>query len=189
MKNGTSRDFTSPRDRLAVLSHFPGRARVRAELFRIVPEVGREVTQRIREEDGVLDAALSAVTGSILVTYDPARLELARLVALFVRLARLHGVAAEAPELTPRAVPQGARVRRALAGLNASIQSLSRGQLDLRTGIPGALAAGGLSMLVFGRRISPAWYDLAFWSFVTFMNLNPLGQAAASTSDDSAGDC
>jgi hypothetical protein len=33
-------------------------------------------------------------------------------------------------------------------------------------------------MLFAGRRLVPAWYDLLFWSFVTFVNLNPPQQAA-----------
>jgi hypothetical protein len=51
--------------------------------------------------------------------------------------------------------------------------------VDLRAAVPGSLAAGGLAMLLFGRRMTPAWYDMIFWSFVTFMNLNrPKDEAA-----------
>jgi hypothetical protein len=37
-------------------------------------------------------------------------------------------------------------------------------------------------MLLAGKRLVPAWYDLLFWGFVSFCNLNP--PAATAPQDD-----
>ena len=55
------------RDRLRLVSHFPGRLRVRAEMFRVMPEVADEVVARLRQEPAVTGTESSAVTGSLLV--------------------------------------------------------------------------------------------------------------------------
>jgi len=64
-------------------------------------------------------------------------------------------------------------VRDALDSWDRVVRRASRGQLDLRAALPGALAAAGVGVLLFGKRRIPEWYDLLFWSFVTFVNLNP----------------
>src|SRR5438128_651660 len=76
-----------------------------------------------------------------------------------------------------RAPRQGAIVRDTLEALERKLRAASSGAVDLRVALPGALAGGGLLMFLAGRRRIPEWYDLLFWSFVTFCNLNPPTQA------------
>jgi hypothetical protein len=176
--NRAPRQPGSPvKDRLELVSHFAGRLRVRASTFRVLPEVGAAVVEHLLGLDGVLDCTTSAVTGSLLVRYDPAKLELPRLVAIIVRTGGLHGltlvVDGEEPE------PPGNRIREVLGGLDRRVRTKARGQLDLRSAIPAALMGTGLTMFLAGRRRVPEWYDLIFWGFVTFCNMNPATSAGA----------
>jgi hypothetical protein len=173
------------RDRLQIVSHFPGRLRVRAEMFRFLPDVADEVVERLSGEPGVSEARVSRVTGSLLVLYTPRALEVPRLVQIVVRAAGLRGIEVDASEDWTQDAPQGVRVRQRLGAYNEALQSATRGKLDLRTSLPGALVATGAALFVAGRRRVPEWYDLLFWAFVTFSNLNP--PARASHGDPSRG--
>jgi hypothetical protein len=162
------------RDRLRIVSHFPGRLRVRAETFRLLPEVADQVARRVAQDPGVTGVDMFRATGSIVIGYEPKRIELPLLVRLIVWEAGLGGVVVDAPAAGQGAaeLSQGERVRSAAASLNDSLQERSGGKVDMRTALPGGLAAGGMAMLLFGRRRMPAWYDLVFWALVTFWNLN-----------------
>jgi hypothetical protein len=169
------------RDRLELVSHFAGRLRVRAATFRVLPEVGAAVVEGLRALDGVFESTTSAVTGSVLVRYDPAKLELPRLVAIIVRLGGLHGLHLVVdPEEQPA---PGQRIREVLGAVDRRARSASHGWLDLRTAAPAALTGTGIAMFLAGRRRIPEWYDLLFWGFVTFCNMNPAGSPQTPPDD------
>jgi hypothetical protein len=146
---------------------------VRAETFRLLPEVADAVAEQLRSESGVREVTTSRVTGSLLVLYEPRELELPRLVQHLVRAGGLAGIEVDADGEWMKNPPQGVRVREALGALNESVRELTGGKVDVRTALPGSLAASGLAVLLAGRWRMPEWYDLLFWSFVTFSNLNP----------------
>jgi len=158
-------------DKLALVSHFAGRVRVRAETFRVLPEVGEEVVSRLLEQDGVESAHASPVTGSVLVTYDPTVVDLPKLVRLIVQAGALQGIALEPAPLPPPS--GGRRMRSSLHAFNLHVNRKSKGALDLKMAVPVALTGSGLLMLARGARRVPEWYDLMFWGFVAFCNLHP----------------
>lgn len=170
--------------RLEVVSHYPGRLRVRARVFRVLPGVAQGVAAHLNEDPAVISVETSRITGSIVIAYDPLRLELTRLVARLVRIAGLHGIRTDACEGTLTRPPQGARLRQRIASCNEALRKLTTDAIDLRTAVPGTFAAGGLAILLFGRRRTPEWYDLMFWGFVTFVNLNSAGSATGRMSHD-----
>jgi hypothetical protein len=176
------------RDRLRLVSHFPGRLRVRAEMFRVMPEIADEVAMRLREEPAVIGTETSRVTGSLLVTYDPDALQLPRLVQLIVRTGRLGGLEVDASGDWTQREPPGERVRLAMERLNARLREATGGRLDGRVAVPGALLAGGLALL-FRAPVVPNWWDLTFWAYSTFHNMNPPpGKAPIRDSDDGSTD-
>jgi hypothetical protein len=160
-------------DRLRLVSHFPGRLRVRAKTFRMLPEVADDVAQRLREEDGVSSVEVVSRTGSLLIHYEPRVVELPRLVEILVRAGGLHGLEVDADTVDPNRPRPGSIVRGILDRWDDAVRARADGKLDLRTAVPGALATTGIGIFLFGRRRIPEWYDLLFWSFVTFVNLNP----------------
>ena len=166
--------MTEPRarDRLRLVSHFPGRLRVRAETFRVMPEVADEVAVRLREEPAVTGAEPSRITGSLLVLYDPGRLQLPRLVQIIVRTGHLSGLEVDATEDWTKREAPGERLRVAIGGLNRRMREASGGRLDGRVAIPAALLAGGIGLLLRAP-IVPNWWDLTFWAYTTFHNMNP----------------
>ena len=160
-------------DRLRVIAHLPGRLRVRAETFRILPEVAGEVASRVRKEPGVSSATASALTGSVLVLYDPAETQILRLLRAIVLTGGLAGLEVDKRDVEASALP-GDRVRDVLRSIDARIRAVAGGKADLRVAVPSTLALLGLSKLLTGTTTpAPQWYDLLFWSFVTFSNLNP----------------
>ena len=157
-------------DRLRIVSHFPGRLRVRANRFR-EGAIGTEVADTIRTEPGVLSATATSLTGSLLVEYEATKVQLPWLVQLIVQLGGLEGIAVDHDG---KPIRQGGLViREALDRVNHSMIEASRGRLDARTAVPGALAGLGVLTLLLGRRRLPEWYDLMFWSYTMFVNSNP----------------
>jgi hypothetical protein len=169
---------------LRIVSHFPGRLRVRAVPFRD-PARGDDVADKVRGEDGVLSAAATSLTGSLLVEYDARKVQLPWLVQLIVKLGGLDGLEVD-HDGRPLA-PQGPAIRGALDRWNAALVAASRGRLDAKTAVPGTLAGLGALALLLGPRSVPRWYDLFFWSFVTFVNLNPAALDADARVDGEAG--
>ncbi len=159
------------REDLHVVSHFPGRLRVRAERFRHAA-VATEIERRVGGEPGVTAAAVNEITGSLLVTYDPAVIQLDRLLPLILAAGEIEAVAIPAPEAIPEG-PPGKHVRHAFRRLDMRCREAMKGRLDVRTAIPAACLVAGIGRFALGNRVIPKWYELAFWSFVTFINLNP----------------
>jgi hypothetical protein len=154
---------------LRIVAHFPGRLRVRADRFREDP-FGSEVAERVRAENGVESAVVSQRTGSLLVEYRAREIQLPRLVEIILHAGGLEGISADRGLL---GAPQGQVVREVLDRWNQQVIGASRGRVDVRTAVPGTLATLGVVRLFLGPRTLPEWYDLLFWSFVTFVNLNP----------------
>ncbi len=176
--------FTQTVDRLRIVSHFPGRLRVRAETFRVLPEVGAEVAQRIAEEHGVTGASMSPVTGSLLVSYDPREIQLPRLVHLLVQIGGLQGIELDPTNDWQHAPDDGARVRAFFGQINDVVRSATNRKVNMRVAVPGMLAGTGLAMLLAGSRRVPEWYDLMFWALGTFTTLNPTPEDAVAPRDD-----
>jgi hypothetical protein len=175
------------RDRLRLVSHFPGRLRVRAEMFRVMPEVADEVVARLRQEPAVTGTETSPITGSLLVLYDPGALQLPRLVQLIVRTGRLGGLEVDASEDWTKREPPGERLRVTFEQLNLRMREATGGRLDGRVAVPAALLAGGLGLLLRAP-IVPNWWDLTFWAYTTFHNMNPYPPRSPAEAIDGSDD-
>jgi hypothetical protein len=159
-----------PAGRLTIASHFPGRLRVRAGAFRD-GAFGAEIAERLDKEPGVTSVEAVQKTGSLLVTYDAHQLQLPTLVQAIVKLAGLDGV--EVDHDGKLIQPSGPAVRNTFDRWNRALMEASRGHVDAKVAMPGVLASLGVLKLLFGNRRLPEWYDLMFWSFTAFINLNP----------------
>jgi hypothetical protein len=167
-------------DRLRVVAHFPGRLRVRADTFRVLPEVTREVVRAMSDEPGVSSVTASEATGSILILYDPRLTQLLRLLHNLIQISGVHGVDVDERDFAATRRP-GDRVRQAMGDADERVRQAAGGNVDLRVGVPGGLALLGLGKLFLGKVALPQWYDLLFWSFVTFSNLNPAARAGETS--------
>ncbi len=167
--------------RLRIVSHFPGRLRVRAEPFREAA-FGADIAEQVASEDGVISAEAVSKTGSILVLYEAAKVQLPWLVQLIVRVAGLEGL--EVDHDGKPIQPQGIAIRAALDRWNGAVVEATKGHLDARTAVPGALAGLGALKLLFGKWRAPEWYDLMFWSITMFVNLTPPEMQQPRPKDD-----
>lgn len=159
--------------KLRVVSHFPGRLRVRAEAFRRDAQLARDVVEQLEASTGVTRAESSPTTGSLLVLYDPRARSLDELLDQIVQAAELDGVATDPTAAEILAQPEpGARIHDAFGSLNSALRVATNNKLDLKTTYPIALAAGGVALLVRGPRGIPQWYDMMIWGFNAFMSLN-----------------
>jgi len=84
----------------------------RADVFPRSPEIGEEVARVVGEEPGVTSAKATALTGSLLVTYDPRIIQLPKLVQTLIRLGGLHGIAVDESDAWRDHPDQGRRVGR-----------------------------------------------------------------------------
>lgn len=157
-------------DHLQIVSHFPGRLRVRADKFR-AKGVAAEAAERIRAEPGVTSVAASELTGGLLILYDPALIPLDRLLPAVLAAGELAGVALAVDE--PPAGPPGRRLRQAFRRVDDQARQAMKGRLDVRTTIPALCMIAGLARFAAGNRVLPRWYEMTFWSFITFINFNP----------------
>jgi hypothetical protein len=177
--------MSAPADDLQIVSHFPGRLRLRATRFRRDPELAEAAARCLREEPGVVSVTSSTLTGSILAIYDPRAVHADRLVAA-LQAGGCPPVAADAREHA-LGTELSTRTYQTFASADDRLFQASRGKVDLRTAVPGALFLGGVATLLFRVRsiAAPQWYDLLFWSYVTFNNLNLVhGRGKQGTSSD-----
>jgi hypothetical protein len=132
---------------LVVAHHHPGRLRVRSPRFELDERL-LETTQRwLVEHPGVRDACSDATAGSILVAYDPARIDAGELLVTIATRARLVLV-----ERVPREIP----AKRVLGLV-----------------IPTALGLGSLASFLLSPHVrAPRWDNLLWWGIEAFRALN-----------------
>lgn len=157
-------------DNLQIITHFPGRVRLRARKFFKQEKLVADIAARIEKTPGVSAVTTSAKTGSVLIEYDPDEMQIDVLIATFLEVSGLalppdgkehvHGTAVST------------MIRQTLANVDTNMFRAANGKFDLRTAVPAALFFGGVTILFFGRFAPPQWYDLVFWGYVTFNNLN-----------------
>ena len=167
-------------DTLHLASHVPGRLRVRAEKL-CAEGAAAPIAERLRAEQGVHSIVHSAVTGSLLVLYDPQQIQLDRLLPVVLEASGLRSVVVDA--VPRRAGAPGGRLRAVLRNADARACQAANGRFDIRTAVPAVLLLGGFARFARGPRLIPKWYEMLLWSFVTFVNLNPLEHPAENHAD------
>jgi hypothetical protein len=167
--------------RIVQLMHSsPGRTRLRLAWLRHAPGEAESLADRLAELDESVEVRARPWTGSVLVSYDPERLDEERILGAVRRHTRVaavtrrgeRSVAAQAE--VERAARAGGStlartMRRSMGEINRDVLQASDGRLDL-----GSLA--GLSFLAIGaaeialtRKLpAPPWFNLAWYAFRTF---------------------
>ncbi len=169
-----------------IAHHTPGRMRVRVPEAKGNPQLLRQMEDRLARVTGVERVESSALTGSVLILYDP------KLYGELGRMLDGSGDSAMPFELTapkPSAARSRARSRRrkpssrrrshvaetvsdAFTELDDAIRDATDNQLDLKVLLPVVAAAFGL-MVVPRAASTPLWLTLMIFSFHSFLSLNP----------------
>ena len=165
----------------------PGRVRLRVPGIKGQPALAREIEQQLAGLAVVRRVEVSAVTGSVLVVYDPAdSAAIAGLGRMMIPGLDLDGLAdpgAEPPAEADAAASPADAVADLARKVNAQVEAAT-GSVDLRFLVPASLFVGGLVRLIASKKLtSPAWYDFLWFAFGTFCTLNrsqpPGGPVAA----------
>jgi copper chaperone CopZ len=173
--------MTDPASRVRVVSHYPGRLRVRAERFRRDPPLLAEVAEALEASTGVMRVEVSTLTGSVLVAYEPRARGLEDLLDEIMQLGGFDGLETDptAAEILSRPSP-GTRVRDGVGALDDALRVATGNVLDLKLALPMAFGVAGVAMFARGKRTMPQWYDLMIWGVNTFLAVNRPGSGSAS---------
>jgi hypothetical protein len=161
---------------LELVHHHPGRIRLRAETL-IGSGLGKKIAERVRSilesMPGVRHVRHSTRTGSLLVEYDPGRVDANVVVTEIAKAAGLG------EPLSPR---EARRLRRSSADrtidlareANALTYELTGWRADLRLLAPVALAGASIVSLVRNQPNSrlPRWDTLLWYSYSVFTQLH-----------------
>lgn len=160
----------------------PGRLRLRLWWLRDHPGRARPLCEHLTALPGMDTVEVRRFTGSVLCTFDPARLDPGRILRAVAEhtgaLVHLPGQASPAEEqaLARAAYAEGAHLARAatslLKGLDAEVLHFTEGRAD--AGSLAAItfiAAGAIEVAVTGELPVPPWFQLAWWAFRTFTTL------------------
>jgi hypothetical protein len=176
---------------LRLVHRAPGRVRFKTARLKANPEFAREIEETLSPIAGIQAVEANPLTGSVLVVYDLERLTaLDSLLALQqnfprlfpnVDLAQLQAILDASGNESSRA----ATIRPSDTGTAKRRQNTTGGSptgagLDLKTLGPLALVfLGGRGLVVAEEVAFPAWYDLLWFGFGSYMMLNRTEHPAA----------
>lgn len=168
---------------IKVVHAIPGRIRLKVSKVKENPALAREIQERLSTIPRIQRVEANPVTGSVLVLYD-AR-EIASLDSLralsepFTSLFPGFDIRELEAWLAPSS--NGLSLAPSLAGsisaffgtLNTGLGKATRG-IDLEVLLPLTLFFFGIRGLLASEKVSfPTWYDLFWFSFASFLMLNP----------------
>lgn len=170
-------------DSVRVVHAVPGRVRLKVTGVKENPGLAAALEERLLGVDGIHRVEVNPLTGSILLLYDPAEREEVgqTLQPLFPGLELEEYRPGGAPGATngnhAPAQPMGRRISGLFGSLNSGVGQVTGG-IDLKVLLPVTLFLLGVrSLFVSDKLRVPMWYDLIWFSFGTFLALNPIAAA------------
>lgn len=155
---------------LFVAHHHPGRLRVRARALEGDARLRRVACAAIADLEGVRSAR-DTETGSILVEYDPERVDAGALLAAMAEATALTIALPEPPGRPARSTAH--EVFETARALDRHVAQWTGGRVDLRVAVPATLGVASIaSLLLSGQALTPRWDNLLYWGFTLFQTLN-----------------
>lgn len=160
----------------------PGRVRVKLprEAFG-TPTLDR-AEEALRGVDGVHEVRVSPASRSVVVSYDPAVLELPALLAAVARagVTILPAVPAGGPNTHERYL--GRQVNKLAGSANQRVEGLTGGTIDIRLLVPIGLGVLAAREIMRGGLHAAPWYTLLWWTFDSYLKLRRPEASAKLTS-------
>lgn len=165
-------------DSVRVVHAIPGRVRLKVAGIKDNPGLAAALEERLLGAEGIHRVEVNPVTGSILLHYDAReRDEVGQNLQPFFPGLDLESYPSPASVTNGDSAPSqamGQRVSGLLGSLNGGV-GRATGGIDLKFLLPATLFVLGLrSLLVSDKLGVPTWYDFIWFSFGTFLALNPI---------------
>jgi len=160
-----------------VVHAVPGRLRVKLNREELTEEFSRELRASMTAVQGVQEVRTTPRTGSVVIHYDPAELDVGGLIDL-ARTANLLALDALAADpYAAKRVPTSLtarRIKRTFHEVDVRLSELSSGRWDLRSVVPVAFGALAVRQIIrdFGELGAAPWYVLAWYAFDSFWKFN-----------------
>jgi hypothetical protein len=146
---------------IRTLHLLPGRVRFEIPKLKGNAAACEQLATAIGRLEGVEGAEVNAVTGTVLIRFDAAKLEPELLVAALVRLLDL-----EHEMENPPPAAAGREMVRVARALDRAVYDRTGGLLDLRTALPIGLAGLGVYRLMARKGTAlPAAATLIWWAY------------------------
>jgi hypothetical protein len=176
---------------IRVVHRMPGRVRFKTARLKANARFGREIEEALSPIAGIRAVEANPITGSVLILYDLERLaSLDSLLAFQQNFPRLFpevdlfqlqafldssGDGSSAEATGPPSEPDAARL-----GQGTTTAGQLPGGCGLKTLVPlGLVCLGVRGLLVAEEVVFPAWYDLLWFGFGSYMMLNRAERPAA----------
>lgn len=154
---------------LYLVHHHPGRVRLRSELLRDGAWAPL-VQSSVEALAGVRAVTFGASSGSVLVEYDPARLELDVLIETIAHALGGPEVRDWATDPARKSTP-GKSVVQAAAAADRAVRAVTGERLGLAEAVPLAMLVGAAVSARSGDHAAmPRWDNLVMWSYSIFMD-------------------
>lgn len=170
--------------RIIYLAHeSPGRIRFRLSWLRDKRDEGPPIADALSELPGVVEVQVRPYTGSVLVTYDPARTDVATIRSALCDATGVAGVTRPGHE-TPEQIRQLLRgsfdegselsqaAVKAFQGINVDVLRMTHGRVSLGAMTSLSMWFGAAAKVLSSGRIElPEWHQMLWWGFRSFSTL------------------
>ncbi len=156
--------FRGFRGVVEVLHSIPGRVRFSVPSIRDNEDACHQLEKQLLKADAIQQIRVNPLTGTILILFNPEKIDLATLTGVLVKLLGLEEAIEERPESF-----LGKEITAVLDSLNRSIYESTNGMADLNSMVATTFLSMGLFALLRGSRALPAGISLLFWAYNTSM--------------------
>ena len=157
--------FRGFRGVVEVLHSIHGRVRFFVPSLKNNQEACDQLEKQLLNAEAIHQLRINPLTGSILMLFDPEKIDLATLTGVLVKLLGLEEAVEERPESF-----LGKEISAVLDSLNRSIFESTNGMADLNSLVTTTFLSMGFYALLRGSRSLPAGLSLLFWAYNTSMH-------------------
>lgn len=157
--------FRGFRGLVEVLHSLPGRVRFSVPSIRDNEDACHQLEKQLLNAEAIHQIRINPLTGTILILFNPEKIDLATLTGVLVKLLGLEEAIEEPPESF-----LGKEITAVLDSLSRSIYESTNGMADLNSLVTTTFLSMGLYALFRGSRALPAGISLLFWAYNTSMH-------------------
>jgi len=157
---GPKKTFRGFRGIVEIRHSIPGRVRFHVPVLKKNIEKGAMLEKELKKAAAIRQISVNPLLGSVLVVYDPEKINEVTLTAV---LAKLLGLEKEM-EKPPRSVI-GQQMAKFIKSANSSVYEQTDGLMDLNAAITVSFLSLGVWSLLRNPRVLPAGVSMIYWAY------------------------